>query len=140
MVRCFKLHGFKFLLVQRMALTFRYLWLKNKLKISSFENLHSFKVVQALDLITWLDFLLNTLFLFFSHCAYRHCIAIPIGGFPIGTNSAVYLANFYLFSMSSIFSSISWIILLCFIDCPLFVVLWMTFLFLTFPTLRVLCT
>jgi hypothetical protein len=85
-----------------MALTYRYLWLKSKLKISSFENLHSFKVEQALDLISWLDFLLNTLFLFFSHCAYRQCIAIPIGA-----NSAVYLANFYLFSMSSIFSSIS---------------------------------
>jgi hypothetical protein len=90
-----------------MALNFRYLWLKSKLKISSFENLHSFKVVQALDLISRLDFLLSTLFLFFSHCAYRQCIAIPIGGIPIGTNSAFYLANFYLFSMSLIFSSIS---------------------------------
>jgi hypothetical protein len=42
-----KLHCFKFLLVERSALNFRFLWLKNKEKISLFENFHSFKVVDA---------------------------------------------------------------------------------------------
>ncbi len=58
-----------------------------------FENLHSFKVVEASDLISWLDFLLDNLFLCFVHCGYRQCI-----GISMGTNCAVYLANFYLFS------------------------------------------
>ncbi len=59
----FKLHGFKFLLVQRTALNFRYLWLKNKEQINLFETLHSFKVVEASDIISWLDLLLDNLFL-----------------------------------------------------------------------------
>jgi hypothetical protein len=69
------------------------LLLKNKEEIIFFENLHSFKVVEALDLISWLDFLLDNLFLCFGHCVYRQCI-----GIPMGSNCAVYLANFYLFS------------------------------------------
>jgi hypothetical protein len=52
-----KLHRFKFLMVQKIALNFRFLWLKNKAKVNLLENLHSFKVAKALDLISWLDFL-----------------------------------------------------------------------------------
>jgi hypothetical protein len=69
------------------------LWLKNKEEIIFFENLHNFKVVEASDLISWLDFLLDNLFLCFGHCAYRQCI-----GIPMGSNCAVCLANFYFFS------------------------------------------
>jgi hypothetical protein len=87
-----KLHHLKFLLAQRSALNFRFLWLKNK-EINFFENLHGFKVMEASDLISWLDFLLDNLFLCFGRCAYRQCI-----GIPMGTNCVVYLANFYLFS------------------------------------------
>jgi hypothetical protein len=58
-----------------------------------FENLHSFKVVEASDLISCLVFLLYNLFLFLTHCPYRQCI-----GISMGTNCVVYLANFYLFS------------------------------------------
>ncbi len=58
-----------------------------------FENLHSFKVVEASDLISWLDFLLDNLFICFVEGVYRQCIDIPMG-----TNCAVYLANFYLFT------------------------------------------
>ncbi len=58
----FKLHHFKFLLVQSTALNFRYLWLKNKEEINLFETLHSFKVVEALDIISELDLLLHNLF------------------------------------------------------------------------------
>ncbi len=74
-------------------MNFRFLWLKNKEEINLFENLHSFKVAEASDLISWLDFLLDNLFLCFGHCGYRQCI-----GISMGTNCAVYLANFYLFS------------------------------------------
>jgi hypothetical protein len=61
-----KLHCFKFLMVRKTALNFRFLWLKNKAEINWFENLHSFKVVEASDLISWLDFLLDNLFLCFG--------------------------------------------------------------------------
>jgi hypothetical protein len=88
-----KLHCFKFFLVQKTALNFRCLWLKNKVEVNLFENLHSFKVTEALDLISWLDFLLDNLFLYFGEGVYRQCIDIPRG-----TNCAVYLANFYLFT------------------------------------------
>jgi hypothetical protein len=57
-----KLHCFKFLLVQRSALKFRFLWLKNKEEINLFENLHSFEVVEASDLISWSVFLLENCF------------------------------------------------------------------------------
>ncbi len=56
-----KLYWFKFSLVQRSVLNFRFLWLKNK-EINLFEYLQSFKVVEASDLISWLDFLLDYLF------------------------------------------------------------------------------
>jgi hypothetical protein len=84
---------FKVLMVQKTALNFRFLWLKNKSEINLFENLHSFKVAEASDLISWLDFLLDNLFLCFGHGVYRQCI-----GIPMGTNCVVYLANFYLFT------------------------------------------
>jgi len=88
-----KLRHLNFLLAQRSALNFRFLWLKNKEEKNLFENLHGFKVMEASDLISWLDFLLDNLFLCFGCCAYRQCI-----GIPMGTNCVVYLANFYLFS------------------------------------------
>jgi hypothetical protein len=49
--------------------------------------------VEASDLISLLNFLLDNLFLCFGHCAYRQCI-----GIPMGTNCVVYLANFSLFT------------------------------------------
>jgi hypothetical protein len=56
-----KLYWCKFLLVQRSVLKLRFLWLKNK-EINLFEYLQSFNVVEASDLISWLDFLLDYLF------------------------------------------------------------------------------
>jgi len=84
-----KLHRVKFSLVEKTTLNFRFLWLKTKAEVNLFENLHSFKVAEASDLISWLDFLLNNLFLCFSEGVYRECI-----GIPIGTNCVVYLENF----------------------------------------------
>jgi hypothetical protein len=80
-------------MVQKTALNFRFLWLKNNAEIILFENLHSFNFAEASDLISWLDFLLDNLFLCFGHGVYRQCI-----GIPMGTICAVYLANFYLFT------------------------------------------
>ncbi len=61
--RMLELHCFKFLMVQKTALNFRFLWLKNNAEIILFENLHSFNFSEASDLISWLDFLLDNLFL-----------------------------------------------------------------------------
>jgi hypothetical protein len=69
--RMLKLHRFKFLMVQKTDLNFRFLWLKNKIEINLFENLHSFKVAEASDLMSWLDFLLDNLFLCFGQGVYR---------------------------------------------------------------------
>ncbi len=66
---------------------------EKKIEINLFENLDSFKVAEASNLIFWLDFLLDNLFLCFGKGVYRQCI-----GIPMGTNCAVYLANFYLFT------------------------------------------
>ncbi len=86
-----KLHHFKFFLVQKTSLNFRFLWVKNKEKINLFENLHSFEIMETLGLIYWLDFLqLNNLFICFGHCAYGQCI-----GIPMDTYGVVY---FYIFS------------------------------------------
>jgi hypothetical protein len=51
-----KFHCLKFLLVQRTALNFRFLWLKIKEERNLSEGLHIFKVVEASDLISWMDF------------------------------------------------------------------------------------
>jgi hypothetical protein len=88
-----KLHCFKVLMVQKTALNFSFLWLKNKSEIYLFENLHSFKVTEASDLIPWLDFLLDNLFLCFGQGVYRQSI-----GIPMGTNCAViWLISTYVF-------------------------------------------
>ncbi len=68
--------------------------LKNKEEINIIENLCSFKVAEASDLISRLDFLLDNLCLCFGHCTYRQCTT----GIPMRTNCAIYLAHFYLFS------------------------------------------
>jgi hypothetical protein len=65
---------------------------ENKEERNLSENLHIFQVVEASDLISWLDFMVDNLFLCFGHCAYRECCI------PVGTNCVVYLANFYHFS------------------------------------------
>jgi hypothetical protein len=88
-----KFHRFKFLLVQRTVLNCRIFWLENKEEINFFENLCRLKVVEASNLISWLDLLLDNLFLCLGHFSYRQCI-----GIPMGTSCATYLANFYLFS------------------------------------------
>jgi hypothetical protein len=41
-------------------------------------------------LISWLDFILDKLFLYFAQRVYRQCI-----GIPMDTNFAIYLANLF---------------------------------------------
>ncbi len=88
-----KLHCLKFFMVKKIALNFRFLWLENKARINLFENLHSFQVAKASNLISWLDFFLDDLFICFSHDVSRQCI-----GIAMGINCEVYLANFCLFT------------------------------------------
>jgi len=78
---------------------FKFLWLKNKAEINLFENLHSFKVVEASDLISWLDFLLDNLFLCFGQGVYRQCIGTPMG--------TILLLSIWLISISLAMSLIS---------------------------------
>ncbi|CAM6048594.1 unnamed protein product [Sphagnum compactum] len=66
-----------------------FLWLKYKAEVNLFENLHSFKVEEASDLISWL--LLDNLFLCFGHCAYRQCIGIPMVSLKGGANLLAYV-------------------------------------------------
>jgi hypothetical protein len=72
-----KLHHFKFLMVQKTAFNFRFLWLKIKAEINLFENLHSFKVAEASDLISWMDFLLDNLFLCFVRVFIDNALVSP---------------------------------------------------------------
>jgi hypothetical protein len=51
-----KLQCFKFFMVQKTIVNFRFLWLKNKAKMNLFENFHNFKVAEASNLISWLEF------------------------------------------------------------------------------------
>jgi hypothetical protein len=69
--RMLKLHHIKFLMDQKTALNFRFSWLKNKAEINLFENLHSFIVTEASEFISWLDFLLDNLFLCLGQGVYR---------------------------------------------------------------------
>ena len=61
--RMYKTNRFSFLLVQKTALDFNFLWLKSKEETKSMENLHSFMVADAQTLVRWLDFLVDNLYL-----------------------------------------------------------------------------
>jgi hypothetical protein len=62
--RITKLRRFKFLMVRIITLNLLIFWLKNKAEIHLFEDLHRFKVAEASNLISWLDFLLDHFFLY----------------------------------------------------------------------------
>jgi hypothetical protein len=67
--RMLKLHRFKFLLVQKTALNFRFLWLKNKAEVNLFENLHSFKSCRGFRFDLLVGFLIRQFVsLFWSGC------------------------------------------------------------------------
>ncbi len=89
-------------------------------------------------MISWLDLLLDNLFICFGNCAYRQCI-----GIPMGANCAVYLANFYLLTYEFDFIKC----LLRSNTCPvvlhrlsMFIGLWMIFLFIIFQIFQISCT
>ncbi len=66
-----KLPHFKFLMVRKLALSFWFVWLKNKVEINLFKNLHRFKVVEASDLIFWLDSYSTIYFFVLAKHVYR---------------------------------------------------------------------
>jgi hypothetical protein len=72
----------------QMVLNFISLWFKNKQEIVLF----CLKVLEVSDSVIWLELLMDNLFISFCHFAYRQII-----GIPMGTNCAVFLANFSLF-------------------------------------------
>ncbi len=72
------------------ALKFKYVWLKDQGKMRSMQSLCSLKVAEASSLCSKLDFLMDNLFLIHGQSVFKHSIAISMG-----TNCAVFLANFY---------------------------------------------
>ncbi len=54
-----KLLRFKFLMVCKTALNFRFVWLKNKVEIDLFKNFHHFKIEEPLDLISYVHLFQN---------------------------------------------------------------------------------
>lgn len=83
----------KALLVEKSALHFDFLWLKNK-KVHVDQSKKRFsRVVDENDFLTWLEFLLDNLYITLGESLFKQSI-----GIPMGTNCAVFLANFYLFT------------------------------------------
>ncbi len=68
--------SFKFLMFQKTGLNFRFVWLENEPEVNLSENLHS---NGSSDLISWLDFLLDNLFLYCGQGIYRDWISIEMG-------------------------------------------------------------
>ncbi|KAH7429047.1 hypothetical protein KP509_09G028400 [Ceratopteris richardii] len=95
-----KVFSFKFtkdrckaLLVEKSALHFDYLWLKSKsVDIDSKKKRYT-RIVDETDILLWLEFLLENLYISIGDTLFKQCI-----GIPMGTNCAVFLANFYLFT------------------------------------------
>ncbi len=85
---------FEVLVASKNCFQLEVLALKNKEEINFLKIFVALKLQRLSDLIFRLDFLLDNLFLCFGHCTYTQCST----GIPMGTNCAIYLANFYLFS------------------------------------------
>lgn len=100
--------------------------------------LHCCKACGGFRLISLGEFFCWIMFVFcFGQCAYRQCVANPMGT-TCGLSMEQICTSFI---MSLRFWITSWRrptpALLCLGDCPMFIGLWMIFLFLTFQALRV---
>lgn len=100
--------------------------------------LHCCKACGGFILISLGEIFCWIMFVFcFGQCAYRQCVANPMGT-TCGLSMEQICTSFI---MSLRFWSTSWRrptpALLCLGDCPMFIGLWMIFLFLTFQALRV---
>jgi len=123
-----KFHRFKFLLVQKTTLNFRFLWLKNKAEINLFENLHSFRfnLLAGFLIKQFISFFLVRMFI--DNALVSPWVQI--------------VRSIWLISISSLMSLLKSMshVMLCFIVCPWFIGLRMIFLFLIFQILRTSCT
>ena len=81
------------MLVEKSSLHFDFICLKNKNVDVDNRKKRFTKVVDKDDLWSWLDFLLNNLYISIGDSLFKQTI-----GIPMGTNCAVFLANFYLFT------------------------------------------
>ena len=83
-----KSHRFKALLVEKSALHFDFCWLKSRNEFLHKKKKRYTRVVDKDDLLCWLDFLLDNLFITAGDSLFKQTI-----GIPMGTNCAVFLAN-----------------------------------------------
>ena len=83
----------KALLVEKSALHFDFSWLKSKNQDVDKRKKRFTKIVDKDDICSWLDFLLDNLYISLGDSLFKQSI-----GIPMGTNCAVFLANFYLFT------------------------------------------
>ena len=88
-----KKYKFKALLVEKSALHFDFYWLESKYQRLNKQKKRYTRVVDQDDLLCWLDFLLDNLFIIVGDSLFKQTI-----GIPMGTNCAVFLANLYLFT------------------------------------------
>jgi hypothetical protein len=88
-----KRHRFKVLLVEKSALHFDFCWLKSKNQCLNKKKKRYTRVVVQDDLLCWLYFLLDNLYITVGGSLFKQTI-----GIPMGTNCAVFLANLYLFT------------------------------------------
>jgi hypothetical protein len=127
-----KLHCFKFLLLQRTALNFRFLCWKTK-KRSIFLKISVGLKLQRLQIwsLGWISCYIICFFVL---------VIVLIDNVVLVSPWALIMQSIWLISISFLMSLISWSVRithvsLCFIDCTLFVGL-----LLIFQTLRILCT
>jgi hypothetical protein len=76
--RTLKLHRFKLLMVPKKKLNYRFSSLKKKQRAVCLKIM-GFKFAEALDLISWLDFILDNLFLCFARRVCRQMHRYPHG-------------------------------------------------------------
>ena len=81
------------LLVEKSALHFDFMWLKHKNIDIDNERKRFTKVVDKDDILSWLDFFLDNLYIGIGDSLYKQAI-----GIPMGTTCVVFLVNFYLFT------------------------------------------
>lgn len=83
----------RMLRVEKTALCFDFQWLNNRCHDIEPRKRRYTKIVGVEDICSWIDFLLDNLYISVGDSLFQQII-----GIPMGTNCAVFLANFYLFT------------------------------------------
>ena len=79
--------------VEKTALCFDFQWLNNRCPDIEPRKKRYTKIVDVEVICSWIDFLLDNLYITVGDSLFQQII-----GIPMGTNCAVFLANFYLFT------------------------------------------